>query len=229
LEAAGITLLESAEVVVIKNGVQGAQVFTANRVDRIPAFQTRDVFLVGSGDVFSAIFAYAWMHDGQDPVSAAQLASRATAFYCQTRALPIPTSLPSSFQSREVVPSGSPLIYLAGPFFAPHQLSAIEETRVHLLQQGAKVFSPYHDVGLGAPSFVADADLEALQRCDAVFALLGDYDPGTVFEVSFARALGKPVVAVLGPTGSENTTMFVGSGCEVFDDYVSAIYNAVWV
>ena len=203
--------------------------FTADRVELIPAFQTRDVFLVGSGDVFSAIFAYGWLQDGLDPFSAAQLASRATAFYCQTTALPIPASLPSSFQPRDVVPNGSPLIYLAGPFFAPHQLSAIEEARAHLLQQGARVFSPYHDVGLGIPSFVAGADLEALRSCDTVFAFLSGYDPGTVFEVGFARALGKRVVAILGPTDPMNTTMFVGSGCELFDDYVSAVYNAVWV
>src|SRR5207249_4990215 len=129
----------------------------------------------------------------------------------------------------KVVHAGrSPKIYLAGRFFAPQELAAVEETRSHLLQQGAVVFSPYHDVGLGVPSLVAQADLAAIRECDTVFALLENYDPGTIFEVGFAAALGKRVVAVIGSGDPKQLTMFVGSGCEIYDDFVSAIYNAVW-
>jgi hypothetical protein len=229
LEEAGRKLLKTAEVVVIKDGVQGAQVFTSGDVVRIPAFQARNVFLIGSGDVFSATFAYAWLAEGQNPVAAAELASRATAFYCQTTTLPIPVPLPKSFRPKVVHAGGSPKIYLAGPFFAPQELAVVEETRSYLLQQGADVFSPYHDVGLGVASFVARADLDAIRECDTVFALLENYDPGTVFEVGFAAALGKRVVAVIGSGDPKQLTMFVGTGCEIFDDFVSAIYNAVWI
>jgi hypothetical protein len=228
LERAGRKLLDTAEAVVIKDGVRGAYVFTARGVARVPAFQTRDVFLVGSGDVFSAIFAHSWLSESKDAVKSAELASRATAFYCGTMALPIPVPLPTSFRPKEVVPDVVPKIYLAGPFFAPEELAAIEETRAYLVEQGADVFSPYHDVGLGAPSVVADADIAALRDCDTVFALLTNYDPGTVFEVGFARALQKRVVAVIGSTDSKNLTMLIGTGCEIYHDFVSAVYNAVW-
>jgi len=229
LDDAGRKLLEKAQVVVIKNGVRGAHVFTSSGVNHVPAFRTRNVFLIGSGDVFSATFAYAWLHQRQDPLAAAELASRATAFYCDSATLPIPSILPSAFHPEEIAPVGSPVIYLAGPFFSPEQLDIVEEARSQLIQQGATVFSPYHDVGLGRPETVAEADLDALRSCDAVFAILTSYDPGTVFEVGFAAALGKRVVGFIGSTDPKNTTMFVGSGCELFEDFVSAIYNAVWM
>lgn len=71
-----------ADVVVIKKGVYGAFVFTSNAVTHIPPYQSSAVFKIGTGDIFSAIFALAWAKEHRDPILAADLASKAVSVYC---------------------------------------------------------------------------------------------------------------------------------------------------
>jgi hypothetical protein len=218
-----------AEVVVIKDGARGALVFTSVDIERVPAFRTEPQSLVGSGDLFSGTFAYHWLIAGDSPVTAARMASQSTAFYCATQVLPVPLPLPASFALTEVA-AGKPsrLVYLAGPFFTPQQLWMIEEARIHLEEQGLKVFSPFHDVGVGLAEYVAPADLAGLERSDLIFALLDGHDPGTLFEIGYARALKKPVIAFTALEEPKHLTMLHGSGCKVFHNYVAAIYAAAW-
>jgi nucleoside 2-deoxyribosyltransferase len=75
---------------------------------------------------------------------------------------------------------------------------------------------------------VAQADLEGLRNCDRVLALLDGYDPGTIFEIGYARAIGMPVTVFLTSTEEVNLTMFSGSGCNVLHDFVSAVYATIW-
>lgn len=62
---------EGCEVVVVKNGVEGATVVTAERTAHVPSVRTESVFPIGSGDVFSGVFATHWAALGKDPVDAA--------------------------------------------------------------------------------------------------------------------------------------------------------------
>jgi nucleoside 2-deoxyribosyltransferase len=59
-------------------------------------------------------------------------------------------------------------------------------------------------------------------------ALVDGLDPGTVFEIGFARSLGKPVVALAESTGEEPLKMISGSGCDVVSDFVTAMYRVAW-
>jgi hypothetical protein len=228
LQIAGNKLLERAEVVVIKQGPQGALVFTGSGTHHVPAYRTTRTFLIGSGDIFSASFAYAWAVQRQSPEKAAEIASLSTAYYCQTATLPIPAALPVDFHNGPASVGLEPRVYLAGPFFSVSQLWLVEEARSCLGHLGAKVFSPYHDVGLGQMKDVAEADLEGLRSCDRVLALLDGYDPGTIFEIGYARARGIPVTVFLTSEERVNLTMFSGSGCNVLHDFVSAIYATIW-
>ena len=63
-------------------------------------------------------------------------------------------------------------VYLAGPFFNMGARWLVEQAREALRQQPVAVFSPFHDVGLGLAESVVPADIEALDRCSAVLALL---------------------------------------------------------
>ena len=102
--------------------------------------------------------------------------------------------------------------------------------RACLYAQDLEVFSPYHDVGTGTNSTtIAEADLRGLDDCDLVFAILDGHDPGTIFEIGYARAKGKPVVILLGSSESTHLTMFKGTGCRVFNDLTSAVYAATWI
>ena len=223
-EAAAAILLKTADVVVVKLGVGGASVVQKSGATRIPAYQTGQIFSVGSGDVFGAIFAAQWAVLGRDPVSAAKAASRAVAEYVQTMSLPIPPSLGELPEAVAV----DGLVYLAGPFFNIGQRWLVDEARRALKELGLKVFSPIHDGGGGPGEKVGPADLEALEKCDRVFAILDGMDSGTLFEVGWARAMKKPVYALAQSASEEDLKMVIGSECRVFNDLVSALHHTAW-
>jgi nucleoside 2-deoxyribosyltransferase len=226
-----------ANVVVIKRGPWGALVYEDGRHMRIPAYRTESVWPIGSGDVFAAVFAARWAAQDLPAIEAAGEASRAAALYVNNRVLPVSSEeikagVEFPFPPLEL--SDKPLedheyhVYLAGPFFNIAQRWLVEESRQALRGMRLKVFSPLHDVGLGSGQDVAPQDLEGLKRCRAVLALVDGVDPGTVFEVGFARSLNKPVVAFAESTGEEPLKMISGSGCDVVSDFVTAIYRAAW-
>ena len=61
-----------------------------------------------------------------------------------------------------------------------------------------------------------------------VLALCDGLDAGTLFEVGYAVKKGLPVVAFSEQTSDEAMKMLYGTGCKVFRDFTSAIYNAQW-
>lgn len=235
VEAAARQMTETlgAEVVVTKAGARGCLVTEGRRQRQtwVGAHPTAAVHKLGSGDVFSAAFAHAWQ-SGSEPVDAARFASAATAWWCDGRGLQLtPRALGGETPdagSDELDNAGrAPLIYLAGPFFSIEQRWLIDECKAFLESAGARVFSPVHEIGLGGPE-VAEADLAGLARCDAVFAILDGWDPGTLFETGWATAHNIPVVAVGGAGHAEGATMLLGTGAEHHADYTTAMYRAFW-
>ncbi|EIN02569.1 hypothetical protein WQE_03277 [Paraburkholderia hospita] len=221
---------EKATVVVLKQGPHGALASDGTTVTRIPAFKTEEVWPIGSGDVFSAVFAHFWGACGYAPEKAAEIASQSTAYYCDNSVLPIPASLPQAYPALQLSASGGPKrrLYLAGPFFTVSQHWLIDSLRETFIKLGLEVFSPIHDVGNGSPSKVAKADLAGLEKCDVVFAVCDGLDAGTLVEVGYAIAKGIPVVAFTQIEQSDDLTMLIGTGCNVQRDLVTAAYHAVW-
>lgn len=216
---------QAAEVIVIKAGVAGAQVVEAGSETHVPAFCTDSVWSVGSGDVFAAAFAAQWGTRGCPAVEAAQFASRAVAEYVSKMALPI-SAAPSG--NLPVATAKPGLVYLASPFFTMGQRWLVEEARRGLAALGMRVFSPFHDVGPGPAHEVAPADIVALDRCDVVFAILDGLDSGTVFEVGYARAKGKPIYALAQAVVPEDLKMIEGTECRLFTDFVTALHHVAW-
>jgi len=230
LDAAARKLLkeESAEVILIKRGVFGVRVVTRDRgAASVPAYKTANVFKIGSGDVFSASFAYHWGVKREDPFAAARTASQSAAWYCDTRSLPIPET--------EILDALTPVsggharpIYLAGPFFTVGQRLLIEETRNILTRLGANVFSPYHDIGLGEPNVVAPADIAAIERSSVILALAEDLDLGTVFEIGYGTASNVPSIVQALRLPEHQFSMVLGTENTVERDYATALYKAIW-
>lgn len=200
----------------------------------VPAYRTDSVWKIGSGDQFAANFAAAWLSQNRSAHDAADIASRATAYYCQhkgsfpnRRALddfnPASIQIGSCWKSRKY-----PCVYLAGPFFNLSQLWLVEQARTALLSMGVSVFSPFHDVGPGSAQDVVEKDLEGIKAAHVVLALADGMDSGTVYEIGYARALNIPVVVYSESETIENLKMMEGSGCVLVKDFVSAIYHAVW-
>ena len=119
-------------------------------------------------------------------------------------------------------------VYLAGPFFNASQRWQIEDTKQQLEKLNFNVFSPIHDVGIGKSKEIAQKDLKGLDESDSVFAILNGYDPGTVFEIGYAIAKNKKVIALYEQNDEINLTMFHGSDCMIFNDITTALYNLVW-
>lgn len=224
---------QGAEVVIIKMGPAGALVWANNEVQTVPAYRTGNVWKIGSGDCFVAHFALAWMNDGCTPLAAAERASRATAYYCERMSLP-PRDALNGYAPPPVQPSAAFLggvkrqVYLAGPFFDLPQVWMVEEARRNLLESGLKVFSPVHDIGYGNAQQVVQQDLDAIKNSDIVFAIVDGLDAGTLYEIGYARALGKPVVVYSERESTESLKMAEGSDCIICKNYTTALYATLW-
>lgn len=224
---------QNAEVVIIKQGAQGAFVWTTTGTSQVPAYRTSNVWKIGSGDCFVAYFAQAWMEERLAPAQAANRASRATAYYCETQGFATQEQLSQAKHapiiSAQEEPNATKQVYLAGPFFHLSQIWMIEQARTLLQSAGLKVFSPFHDIGLGSASDVVQKDIDAIKKCDLLFAIADGLDPGTIFEIGYARSIEKPVVIYSElHSGEEALKMMEGTACEIYQNFTTAIYAARW-
>ena len=221
---------EDCECMIVKRGAKGAVVFSSKDDEGIvvPVYKTTHVFPIGSGDVFTTVFSWFWFC-GYKPMAAAMLASKAAAAYCEEKGLidAIPKHL-KEVVYKELIPEKKGLVYLAGPFFTLNAKLFVSECRNMLLAMGLRVFSPYHDVGEGKAENVVPKDIENLKKCSCVFAIVDGLDSGTLFEVGYAVAIGKKVVAYVENETEEALKMLVGTGCDIEKDYTTAIYKAYW-
>lgn len=223
---------EGAEIVIIKLGAAGALIYENQSIETVPAFLTKQVWKIGSGDTFVAHFAYQWMVGHKSAKESAYLASLATAFYCENKLLPTLKQI-EEFSPRPIslnadVNTSVPKVYLAGPFFTLSQLWIVEQARKNLTEMGLTVFSPYHDVGLGSADQVVQHDIDAINNCSVLFAIVDSLDPGTIFEIGYARAKDIPVIIYCENETPEDLKMMEGTNCTICKDYVTAIYKTLW-
>lgn len=214
--------LEGANVVIIKDSVFGAYLWDGDEVTHINFYKTERVWPIGSGDVYSAAFAYFWLIKEQDAKYSAQMASIFTASYCNSRVLPLFNEVgkfPVSFPRVKK-------IYLAGPFFSMSDRWIVNEALHALCSFRQKVFSPFHSLGVSNDTEVAKKDLEEINSCDLVFAILNNLDAGTLFEIGFARSLNKEVIIYSETISERDLFMLIGSDCKVIGDFSTAIYMA---
>ena len=235
LEEVGKYLLhdQNAEVIVIKNGSHGALVIDSLGVYQIPVFKTEVVWPIGSGDIFSATFAWKWMIEKAPPEEAALFASKCTAQYCSTRYVPLPLT-PAEFEPI-IAAKKRKRIYLAAPFFTTSERWLVHELHQILEEFESDVFSPYHDVGvINENNFIDEAakiatkDLEGLKECDVVLAVVNQIDAGTLFEIGYATSFGKQVVIFSENIHPNDLTMLVGTNCQIVNDLSTAVYSVSW-
>jgi hypothetical protein len=220
---------EGAEIVVAKCGLTGARVFDKDGfLGAVPAYQTANVFTVGSGDMFVAAFALAWGKEAMAPLDAAEYASRSVASYVENEARELRPIAETLQAARAPVTLAGGNVYLAGPFRELGQRVMINEARKALLGLGMEVFSPVHDIGHGPADAVVQKDLQAIRDCDVVLAIINGSSPGTLFEVGYAVALEKPVFCVAQNMRSNDTKLPKGAGCAVHEDLISALHLLAW-
>ncbi len=226
-----------AEVIILKMGPLGTLIHTEKHNKLLPCLKTNKVWPIGSGDIFSAVYAHFWTEKQSDPFVAADCALKATAHYCNWSVLPIPKAfdeeiasiaVPLEFQ-KDISGIVKKKIYLAGPFFTIAQRWLIEEIRRELINQGLQVFSPLHDVGHGAAQDVAKEDVKGLEDSDIVFAIIDGLDAGTLFEVGYSVSKCIPVIGLVQNEKFEDLKMLEGTNCIIENDLVTAIYKTAWM
>lgn len=222
---------EGCECLVVKCGAKGAVVYTSMKEhgEVIPVFKTSYVWPIGSGDVFTTVFAYNWF-TGCNASEAAMIASRAVAAYCEGFGDidHVADALRTGMTFEAFLPKKKGLVYLAGPFFTLSEKLFISECRNLLKAMGVQVFSPYHDVGEGKAEYVAPKDIGYLKDCSCMFAIVDGLDSGTLFEVGYAVSLGKKVVAYVENETEGALKMLAGTGCDIEKDFTTAMYKTCW-
>lgn len=221
---------EECECLIVKCGAKGAIVFSSknDKGTVVPVYKTSHVFPIGSGDVFTTVFSFFWF-SGYKLIVAAMNASKAAAAYCEE--IGIVDAIPELLKRDEFekfIPHKIGLVYLAGPFFTLNEKLFVSECRNMLQAMGMQVFSPYHDVGEGKAEDVAPKDIKKLKDCSCVFAIVDGLDSGTLFEVGYAIALGKKVVAYVENETEGSLKMLEGTGCYIENDFTTAIYKTCW-
>lgn len=122
-------------------------------------------------------------------------------------------------------------IYVAGPFFNNQERISLRDMIdyiVYNFPEGTELFIPMeHEIpgGMEMPNpvwakKVFDMDVQAIKDSDMVVAMYtGHYsDTGTVWEMGFAKALGKPVIGYIPLWAqTEDVSLMVMNG---FDGYM---------
>lgn len=219
---------ENALAVIIKKGPKGATLYTDESSISIPAYRTSFVWPIGSGDVFSAIFANSWF-SGSSIRSSAELASWSTAQYCNSNTF----NFSSISSTKDIIPfSGHNIyknqVYLAGPFFSMSERWLINEIYIAFKSIGVKIFSPFHQVGIGMAKDVVSKDIEAINESMIIFAIVDGLDSGTLFEIGYAVSRKIPVVAFTQKESNSSLTMLEGTNCIIESDLSTAIYKTIW-
>ena len=224
---------QKADAVVIKCGKRGAYAKCATGADGwVEPYQTSNVYPIGSGDTFAAAFYFYWVSQQLSVCDAAKRASGVAAFYCDTKTYTDDKSLDdylAKLQTYKPKTQKKLNIYLAGPFFTLAQMWLINETKRCLEEAGMKVFSPYHDVGVGTAEQVVQHDVNGIHNCDVVYALFDEHDPGTLFEIGMAIQAGKKVVILAENSTNEHLKMYEGTGCQIYKDFATSIYAVGWL
>ena len=161
---------QQAELVVVKRGIWGATVFErSGNVSHIPVYRSSRVFKIGTGDVFSAVFAHYWAEKRLSPAEAADLASRAVSQYCSTGNLPIEPDRLDQFVPIHCATSGT--VLLLGEIGSLGRRYTMEEARFVLKELGVNVCSPaLADEMSGSPTailiFADGAEAETIRSIE---------------------------------------------------------------
>ena len=216
LKSAASLLMESqgAVVIVAKGGARGAMVFErGGRAAHVPAYRSSRVFKIGTGDVFSAIFAHHWAERRLTAVEAADVASRSVAAYCCAGILPLAHD---ALRNQVSVKSAAPgVVVIEGSVDTIGQRYTMEEARFVLRELGVEVASPALD---GTSNTTAGA----------VLVLADGFADDVVAQVQRAKAAGTPVVILRERGARENDAPVEGNDVTVTDDFTSAIYFSAW-
>lgn len=221
--------IENAYAVIIKNGPYGAKLFVNNNQEfEIPSFVTENVNKIGSGDVFTSSFGYYWMNKKLPLEECAFLASKSTSLYCDKKVYIDVQDFEYTFTAYKNINIKEKQIYLAAPFFSIAELILVDKVRNAFLEFGVKVFSPFHDIGLGNTESIAIKDLQGINDSDIIFCILDNLDSGTLIESGFSLAMNKKIIGYHRTCEDSELLMLKPGNSKIFKHLTTAIYQTIW-
>lgn len=112
-------------------------------------------------------------------------------------------------------------VYLAGPFFNEEQVSVASKLETLSEAAGLDFFSPRlrcccpPDATFAQRAMSFSMNVEAIKQSDLVIARIDDFDPGTMWEIGFAYANGRPVFAYTTVPG-RGLNLMLAQSCKGF-------------
>jgi nucleoside 2-deoxyribosyltransferase len=119
-------------------------------------------------------------------------------------------------------------IYLAAPFFSIAELILIDKIRNAFLELGVKVFSPFHDIGLGDDETIAIKDLQGIKDSDIIFCVFDNLDSGTLIESGFSLAMNKKIIGYHRTCIDSEFLMLKSENLKLFKNLTTAMYHTIW-
>lgn len=221
--------IENVKAFIIKNGPYGATLYLKEKEIRIQSYITNNVHKIGSGDIFTSSFGYYWMEKGLSIEDSAINASKSTAVFCDKKVFVDATSLGEFvYEGYEGHNLTNKQVYLASPFFSLSELILIDKIRSAFLSFGIKVFSPFHDIGLGDDVTIAKKDLEGIEQSDIIFCVLDNFDSGTLIESGYSLAKEKKIIGYHRTCDDNKLLMLKPANIEFYNHLTTAIYQTVW-
>lgn len=221
--------VEKVEAFIIKNGPYGATLYFPNKEVGISSYITDNVFKIGSGDIFTSSFGYYWMYKNYSIEEAVVMASKTTAIFCDRRAYVDMGNFEGfDFKEFDNKKISDKQVYLAAPIFALSELILIDKIRSAFLSFGIKVFSPYHDVGIGASKEIAEKDIEGINSSDIIFCTFDNLDSGTLIESGYALSKSKKIIGYHRTCDEDKFLMLKVANIEHYKHLTTAIYKTIW-
>lgn len=210
--AAHLMHLQGAAIVVVKRGIRGAAVFErSGQVSHVPAYRSSKVFKIGTGDVFSALFALHWAERGLCAAKAADIASRCVSMYCDSRTYEFDEQL--MMQLQPVSSGTSVAIQLEGSAESLGQRFALEEARHALRELGMDVRCPELELR------------SSIESPNALLVIDDGLSGDALSRISHAMASAIPVVTL---HERASTKLSIPESSWITDDFTTAIYLAGW-
>jgi len=220
---------ENVKAFIIKDGPYGATLYTESEEFIIPCYVTENVFKIGSGDIFTGSFGFYWMSKKLSLKESAFLAAKSTALYCDKKAyVDYTNDFKFPYQEFKATNLSNKQVYLASPFFALSELILVDKIRKALLSFGVKVFSPFHDIGLGEEEAIAKKDIEGINNSEVIFMVLDNLDSGTLIESGFSMASGKTIIGYHRTCDEKKLLMLKPGDFKTYNNLTTALYHTIW-
>ncbi|WP_163969655.1 nucleoside 2-deoxyribosyltransferase [Oceanobacillus halotolerans] len=125
-------------------------------------------------------------------------------------------------------------IYIAGPDFPHIDTKPIEDVHIALDEQNFSPHRPIKENGLFTGEeteeeklAIYEKDIQLLQKCSLLVAVLINDDPGTYVEIGWMAKSGKPTILYDPDYKAENLFLIktVNQVCHTLDEVVDAVFE----